>query len=163
MMFGGQKIHLNKNSDNNWVLSTQHTEYSVYIRKLFDKQRLKQSWVDITKNAKNYRLKAETGLFIKSVIDHLTKNKHVKQCINSLIKRMTSPICANSWNTMVAMLSSKAPFKVIWKILTKTAHKNSNKCIKKLLRHILTICIKHYFVSYCPPSTHFPNPNPTLL
>ena len=65
MMFGGQRIHLNKNSDNNWVLSTQHTEYSVYIRKLFDKQQLKQSRVDITKNAKNSRLKAEIGLFIK--------------------------------------------------------------------------------------------------
>ena len=65
MMFGGQKIRLNKNWYNNWVLSTQHTEYSVYIRKLFDKQQLKQSRVDITKNDKNSRLKAEIGLFIK--------------------------------------------------------------------------------------------------
>ena len=47
--------------------------------------------------------------------------------------------------------------------MNKRAHKNSNKCIKKLLRHILTICIKHYFVSYCPPNTHFPKPNSTLL
>ena len=43
MMFGGQKIHLNKNQYNNWVLSTQHTEYLIYIRQLFDKQQLKQS------------------------------------------------------------------------------------------------------------------------
>ena len=64
-MSGGQKIHLNKNLYNNWVLSTQHTEYSVYIRQLFNKQQLKQSWVDITKNAKSSRLKAEIGLFIK--------------------------------------------------------------------------------------------------
>ena len=56
MMFGGQKRHLNKNWYNNWVLSTQHTEYTVYIRQLFDKQQLKQSWVDIIKNAKNSRL-----------------------------------------------------------------------------------------------------------
>ena len=47
--------------------------------------------------------------------------------------------------------------------MKKRAHKNSNKCFKKLLRHILAICIKHYFVSYCPPNTHFPKPNPTLL
>ena len=43
MMFQGQKIHLNKNLYNNWVLRTQHTEYSVYIRQLFGKQQLKQS------------------------------------------------------------------------------------------------------------------------
>ena len=43
MMFGGQKIHWNKNLYNNWVLSTQHTEYSVYMRQLFNKQQLKQS------------------------------------------------------------------------------------------------------------------------
>ena len=55
------------------------TEYSVYIRKLFDKQHLKQSRVDITKNVKNSRLKAEIELFIKRVTDHLTKNKHVQQ------------------------------------------------------------------------------------
>ena len=65
MMFRGQKIHLNKNLYNNWVLRTQHTEYSVYIRQLFGKQQLKQSWVDITKNAKNSRLKAVIGLFVK--------------------------------------------------------------------------------------------------
>ena len=47
--------------------------------------------------------------------------------------------------------------------MNKRAHKNSNKCIKKLLRHILTICIKHYFVSYCPPNTHFPKPNSTFI
>ena len=46
-------------------MSTQHTEYLIYIRQLFDKQQLKQSWVDIPKNAKNSRLKAEIGLFIK--------------------------------------------------------------------------------------------------
>ena len=46
--------------------------------------------------------------------------------------------------------------------MNKRAYKNSNKCIKKLLWHILTICIKHYFVSYCPPNIHFPKPNPTL-
>ena len=131
MMFGGQKIHLNKNSDNNWVLSTQHTEYSVYIRKLFDKQRLKQSWVDITKNAKNYRLKAETGLFIKSVIDHLTKNKHVKQCINSLIKRMTAPICSKNWKTMVTMLSWKAPLKLFEKYYVVSFHFNTKSWTKE--------------------------------
>ena len=93
-MFGGQKKHLNKYQHNNWVLSTQHTEYSVYSRQLFDKQQLKQSWVDIIKNAKNSRLKAGIGLYIKNVIDHLTKNKDVQQkmnscvCMNSLIKRM---------------------------------------------------------------------------
>ena len=32
-------------------------------------------------------------------------------------------------------------------------NKNSNKSIKKLLLHILTIWIKHYFVSYCPSQT----------
>ena len=57
-----------------WALSTQHTEYLVYTQQLFDKQQLKQNWVDITKNAKNSRLKAEIGLFKKSVIDHQTKN-----------------------------------------------------------------------------------------
>ena len=66
-MFGGQKIRTNKNEYNNWVLSNQHTKYSVYIRKLFDKQQLKQSRVDITKNIKNSRLKAEIGLFIKKL------------------------------------------------------------------------------------------------
>ena len=40
MMFGEQQIHLNKNLYNTWVLGTQHTEYSVYIRQLFDKQQL---------------------------------------------------------------------------------------------------------------------------
>ena len=63
-MFGGQKIHLNKNWYNNWVLSIQHTEYLVYIRQLFDKQQLKQSWVDAPKKTKNSRLKEEIGLFI---------------------------------------------------------------------------------------------------
>ena len=46
-------------------MSTQHTEYLVYFWQLFNKQQLKQSWVDIPKNAKNSRLKAETGLFMK--------------------------------------------------------------------------------------------------
>ena len=64
-MFGEQQIHLNKNLYNTWVLGTQHTEYSVYIWQLFDKQQLKQSWVDINKNAKISRLKAEIVLFIK--------------------------------------------------------------------------------------------------
>ena len=44
-----------------WVLSI----HSKIIRKLFDKQHLKQSRVDITKNVKNSRLKAEIELFIK--------------------------------------------------------------------------------------------------
>ena len=48
-----------------WALSTLSTQYAVYIRQLFDKQQLKQSWVDITKNAKNSRLKAVIGLFVK--------------------------------------------------------------------------------------------------
>ena len=34
--------------------------------------------------------------------------------------------------------------------MIKRAHKNSNKCIRKRLRHILAICIKRYLVSYCP-------------
>ena len=63
--FGGQKAHLNKNQYNNWVLSTQHAEYSVSIWQLCDKQQLKQSWVVITQNDKNTRLKAEIGLFLK--------------------------------------------------------------------------------------------------
>ena len=43
MMFGEQKIRLNKNQYNNWVLSIHYTEYLVYIQQLFDKQQLKQS------------------------------------------------------------------------------------------------------------------------
>ena len=65
-MFGEQKIRLNKNQYNNWVLSIHYTEYLVYIQQLFDKQQLKQSWVDIPQNAKNFRLKAEIGLFNRS-------------------------------------------------------------------------------------------------